>query len=105
MSVNIMLFAVRCGTDLSKAERNPFLYAKEQLQAFSEIEEIQNIINNTAQNVRKRVQQLMNFISDNREFIKLLKITTENISLIEVEDIRMLGANVKKWFEFCDEVP
>lgn len=93
-----------CGTDLSKAERNPFLYAKEQLQAFSEIEEIQNIINNTAQNVRKRVQQLMNFISDNREFIKLLKITTENISLIEVEDIRMLGANVKKWFEFCDEV-
>lgn len=93
-----------CGTNLSDAARDPFMYAKEQLQAFSKIEEIQKKINNAAQRAKDKVINLISFISENQEFIKLLNISAENVLLVELEDIRMFGENVKKWVDFCEQV-
>lgn len=93
-----------CGTDLAITKRNPFKYAKEQLQTFAEIEAIQKMINDTAQNTRENVRGILEFVSENQEFIKLLKIETKNITLLELEDIRMFGVGVNGWLDFCKEI-
>lgn len=63
-----------CGTNLAIAERNPYEYAKEQLKTFTEIELIQKKINEAAQNARENMREILDFISGNKEFIKLLQI-------------------------------
>ena len=51
-----------CGTDLASTERNPFEYAKEQLQTFSEIELIQKKINDAAQSARENIREIIDFV-------------------------------------------
>lgn len=92
-----------CGTNLAIAERNPYEYAKEQLKTFTEIELIQKKINEAAQNARENMREILDFISGNKEFIKLLQIKTDNMVSVELEDIRMYVDAVSKWFEFCEE--
>lgn len=92
-----------CGTNLAIAERNPYEYAKEQLKTFTEIELIQKKINEAAQNARENIREILDFISGNKEFIKLLQIKTDNMVSVELEDIRMHVDAVSKWFEFCEE--
>lgn len=92
-----------CGTNLAIAERNPYEYAKEQLKTFTEIELIQKKINEAAQNARENMREILDFISENKEFIKLLQIKTDNMVSVELEDIRMYVDAVSKWFEFCEE--
>lgn len=92
-----------CGTNLAIAERNPYKYAKEQLKTFTEIELIQKKINEAAQNARENMREILDFISGNKEFIKLLQIKTDNMVSVELEDIRMYVDAVSKWFEFCEE--
>lgn len=92
-----------CGTNLAIAERNPYEYAKEQLKTFTEIELIQKKINEAAQNARENIREILDFISGNKEFIKLLQIKTDNMVSVELEDIRMYVDAVSKWFEFCEE--
>lgn len=91
-----------CGTNLAIAERNPYEYAKEQLKTFTEIELIQKKINEAAQNARENMREILDFISGNKEFIKLLQIKTDNMVSVELEDIRMYVDAVSKWFEFCE---
>lgn len=93
-----------CGTKLTIAERNPYKYAKEQLKTFTEIELIQKKINEAAQNARDNIREILDFISGNKEFIKLLQIKTDNMVSVELEDIRMYVDAVSKWFEFCEEL-
>ena len=93
-----------CGTNLAIAERNPYEYAKEQLKTFTEIELIQKKINEAAQNARENIREILDFISGNKEFIKLLQIKTDNMVSVELEDIRMYVDAVSKWFEFCEEL-
>ena len=93
-----------CGTNLAIAERNPYKYAKEQLKTFTEIELIQKKINEAAQNARDNIREILDFISGNKEFIKLLQIKTDNMVSVELEDIRMYVDAVSKWFEFCEEL-
>lgn len=93
-----------CGTKLAIAERNPYEYAKEQLKTFTEIELIQKKINEAAQNARENIREILDFISGNKEFIKLLQIKTDNMVSVELEDIRMYVDAVSKWFEFCEEL-
>lgn len=93
-----------CGTDLASAERNPFEYAKEQLQTFSEIELIQKKINDAAQSARENIREIIDFVSRNQEFIKLLQLKTDSIVSVELEDIRMYANAVSKWFDFCEEL-
>lgn len=93
-----------CGTNLAIAERNPYEYAKEQLKTFTEIELIQKKINEAAQNARENIREIVDFISGNKEFIKLLQIKTDNMVSVELEDIRMYVDAVSKWFEFCEEL-
>ncbi len=93
-----------CGTNLAIAERNPYEYAKEQLKTFTEIELIQKKINDVAQNARENIREILDFISGNQEFFKLLQIKTDNIVSVELEDIRMYVDTVSKWFEFCEEL-
>lgn len=93
-----------CGTNLAIAERNPYEYAKEQLKTFTEIEQIQTKINEAAQNARENIREILDFISGNKEFIKLLQIKTDNMVSVELEDIRMYVDAVSKWFEFCEEL-
>lgn len=92
-----------CGTDLASTERNPFEYAKEQLQTFSEIELIQKKINDAAQSARENIREIIDFVSRNQEFIKLLQLKTDSIVFVELEDIRMYANAVSKWFDFCEE--
>lgn len=93
-----------CGTNLANAERNPYEYAKEQLKTFTEIELIQKKINDAAQNARENIREILDFISGNQEFFKLLQIKTDNMVSVELEDIRMYVDTVSKWFEFCEEL-
>lgn len=93
-----------CGTNLANAERNPYEYAKEQLKTFTEIELIQKKINDAAQNARENIREILDFISGNQEFLKLLQIKTDNMVSVELEDIRMYVDTVSKWFEFCEEL-
>lgn len=93
-----------CGTDLAVAERNPYEYAKEQLKTFTEIELIQKKINDVAQNARENIREILDFISGNQEFFKLLQIKTDNMVSVELEDIRMYVDTVSKWFELCEEL-
>ena len=93
-----------CGTNLANAERNPYEYAKEQLKTFTEIELIQKKINDAAQNARENICEILDFISGNQEFFKLLQIKTDNMVSVELEDIRMYVDTVSKWFEFCEEL-
>lgn len=85
-----------CGTKLTIAERNPYKYAKEQLKTFTEIELIQKKINEAAQNARDNIREILDFISGNKEFIKLLQIKTDNMVSVELEDIRMYVDAVSK---------
>lgn len=91
-----------CGTNLENAERNPFEYAKQQLQTFSEIELIQNRINDVAQTAKKRIGEIIEFVSKNQELIKLLQINTESVVAVELEDIRLYAESVRRWSEFCE---
>ena len=93
-----------CGTNLANAERNPYEYAKEQLKTFTEIELIQKKIDDAAQNARENIREILDFISGNQEFFKLLQIKTDNMVSVELEDIRMYVDTVSKWFEFCEEL-
>lgn len=93
-----------CGTNLANAERNPYEYAKEQLKTFTEIELIQKKINDAAQNARENIREILDFISGNQEFFKLLQIKTDNMVSVELEDIRMYVDTVSKWFEFCEKL-
>ncbi len=91
-----------CGTNLENAERNPFEYAKQQLQTFSEIELIQNRINDVAKTAKKRIGEIIEFVSKNQELIKLLQINTESVAAVELEDIRLYAESVRRWSEFCE---
>ena len=48
------------------------------------------------------MREILDFISGNKEFIKLLQIKTDNMVSVELEDIRMYVDAVSKWFEFCE---
>lgn len=91
-----------CGTNLENAERNPFEYAKQQLQTFSEIELIQNRINDVAKTAKKRIGEIIEFVLKNQELIKLLQINTESVAAVELEDIRLYAESVRRWSEFCE---
>lgn len=93
-----------CGTELQIAKRNPYKYAKEQLQAFSEIEVIQKKIDDIAQSIRSKMCDIKDFLSKNQEFVELLMIQTEDIMLVELEDIRMFGDGVRRWLVFCEDI-
>lgn len=93
-----------CGTDLINAERNPFVYAKQQLQTFSAIELIQKKINEVAKVAREDIHKIIDFSSENQEFFKLFQIKADNIVSVELEDIRMYTESVSKWVEFCEEL-
>ena len=93
-----------CGTDLANAARNPFKYAKAQLKTFSEIELIQKNINDAAQNARKNIWEIVEFVSKNQKFFDLLQIETDNFVSVELEDIRMFAETVHEWLEICEEL-
>jgi len=64
---------------------------------------IQKKINDAAQSARENIREIIDFVSKNQEFIKLLQLKTDSIVFVELEDIRMYANAVSKWFDFCEE--
>lgn len=93
-----------CGTPIENAIRNPFLYAREQLNSFSELERIQENINNYARDIKLKIQEMIEFLSKNAQLIHQLNIDISDAVSIEIDEIKSMSEKVVKWKTLCKKI-
>lgn len=93
-----------CGTPIMNAIRNPYSYAKEQLKSFSELEEIQESINDCVKNVKLNIQEAIGFFDQNTHLIQQIQVDTSNAVVLDVEEIRTMDERTVRWQTLCKDI-
>ncbi|MBR4345199.1 MAG: AAA family ATPase [Lachnospiraceae bacterium] len=93
-----------CGTPISKAERNPYLFAKEKLEEYKEIDSIKRFIMEKASECRKSIDELKLLFETNKELLDLLEISTFGLVKVAATDIEKYEKSVEQWFALCKNI-
>ncbi len=93
-----------CGTTISRAERNPYLYAKKKILEYKEIDTLTQEIQNEAYNVKNIIDELNNIITNNKELIKLIGVNPETRNIIGIDDIKTMNDSIKTWIDFSSSI-
>lgn len=93
-----------CGTPISKAERNPFAYAKEKLKEYNEIDKIRQVIKEKATECKANIDELESFIENNRELADLLEVKSSSLIKVAASDIEQYDKNVELLFDYCRNI-
>lgn len=93
-----------CGTPIENATRNPYLYAKEQLKSFSELEKLQEDINTCTKDIKLNIQEAINFFDKNIQLLQQICIDTSVAIMPDTEEIRTLGKKIVKWESLCKDI-
>ncbi|MCM1234333.1 MAG: AAA family ATPase [Ruminococcus flavefaciens] len=93
-----------CGTPMEKAIRNPYIYAREQLNSFSELEEIQKNIRNYAKDIKLNIQEMLDFLTRNTQLIHQLNIDMSDAVSVDIDEIESMNEKVIKWKTLCRNI-
>lgn len=93
-----------CGTPIENATRNPYLYAKEQLTSFTELEEIQKNINIYAKEIKSNIQEMLDFFEKKSQLIHLLQIDVSDAVSLDIEEIKTMSEKTIKWEALCKNI-
>lgn len=93
-----------CGTSITNVIRNPYLYAREKIVEYKEIDKIKKEINEIACKCKRIIDDLTILIEKNLDIMNLLGMNQENLNKVAVTDIEKMEFNVTQWFEFSAKV-
>lgn len=93
-----------CGTPISSVVRNPYVYAKEKVHEFEEIDGIKQSINKHAKNCKTVVDELYSYLENNHELIKLLIGEVPEIEKISSSEIEKMDESIKTWIDFSHSI-
>ncbi len=93
-----------CGTPIIQAKHNPFLYAKEKLAEFKEIDKIKKEIRDKAIECKNSIDELDALLNENKELTRLLEIGTPNLQKMATSDIEKCEETVKEWQELIRKI-
>lgn len=93
-----------CGTSISRVVRNPYLYAKNKLHEYEEIDKIKQIIHSNAYECKRIIDELSILVGKNSDLISLLNVKTENLNNVAVTDIEKMEDVVKQWLVFSKKI-
>ena len=90
-----------CGTPVSKAERNPYSYAKEKIEEYKEIDNIKQLIKDKSAECKTSIDELDLLFKANTELMDLLGVTISDLVTVAASDIEKYEQSVERWFDIC----
>lgn len=93
-----------CGTPIIEAVRNPFIYAKEKLHEYEEIDIIKRSIHTASIKCKSLIDELYSLIDHNKTLVDMLVKENKNLGNVAVTDIEKMDVNVNPWRDFVQSV-
>ena len=93
-----------CGTLISQAKRNPYIYAKDKLCEYKAIDSIKHVINDKADECKTLIDKVYSLFDTNKELIRLGGIDTSILEKVSISDIEKYENSVKHWHEFSKQI-
>lgn len=87
-----------CGTAISKAARNPYVYAKAKLNEYEEIDAIKENIHNKANECKTSIDELYVILEKNNELTDILiDAVIHSYDKVAIADIEKMEDSAKLW--------
>lgn len=91
-----------CGTPLNMTTRNPFEYARSELQTFTEITQLQEKINIEAKSCQEAVFKIIDFASKHEKLINVMGVNSFDMPKTDIDDFKYITALANEWKKWCD---
>ena len=93
-----------CGTPIKNAVRNPYNYARTQLETFKYITTLQNTIKDDMRKCIDEIKRSVKFIQNNSKLVELLNVAVEKAAVIETDDIENMTHVFNEWEDLCVKI-
>ncbi len=93
-----------CGTPINDTVRNPFVFAKEKLHEYEEIDVIKQGIHASASECKTAIDELCLLIDKNKTLADLVIREMPKLVRVAATDIEKMEGTVKQWLDFVQSV-
>lgn len=93
-----------CGTPLNLTTRNPYEYARKELNSLAEIAKIQEKISAMAKECQNDIIKIKEFVNNHKKLIEVLEMNSFDMLQTDVDDFKYVTDLVSKWEKWCQDV-